>query len=110
MRLRSTPPALFRLRRKPAEEAESAAEVPCRPPAGNVLVTLMPLTKPFSETVRARAQRDPQFRAAMLREALVALIEGDAPGVKVLLRDAINATLGFQVLAAAVGRKDKSLM
>ena len=38
----------------------------------------MPLTHDFKETIRARAQRDPNFRQALLREAVECVINGDA--------------------------------
>ena len=37
----------------------------------------MPLTHDFKETVRARAQRDTEFRQALLREAVECIINGD---------------------------------
>jgi hypothetical protein len=47
----------------------------------------MPLTKSFSETVRARAQTDIEFRRELLREALEALLAGDLDLGKAVLRD-----------------------
>ncbi len=37
----------------------------------------MALTRDFKETVRARAQRDPGFRAALIEEVIESLLEGD---------------------------------
>ena len=37
----------------------------------------MPLTRSFRETVRARAQRDPDFREALLREGIQCFLSGD---------------------------------
>ena len=37
----------------------------------------MPLTHDFKETIRAGAQRDPEFRHALLREAVERIINGD---------------------------------
>src|ERR1039457_1648246 len=39
--------------------------------------SIMPLTHDFKETIRARAQRDPDFRQALLREAVECVINGD---------------------------------
>ena len=58
----------------------------------------MPLTHDFKETVRARAQRDPKFRQALLREAVECIINGDLKTGKAVLRDYVNATVGFQNL------------
>jgi DNA-binding phage protein len=70
----------------------------------------MPLTQSFKETVRARAARDPAFRAALFTEAIQALLAGDLEEAKVALRAYINATIGFEELAKATGTPPKSLM
>jgi DNA-binding phage protein len=70
----------------------------------------MPLTRDFRETVKARAERDPAFRVALFEEAVRALVEGDLPTARILLRDVINATIGFAQLAEALGIGEKSLM
>ncbi len=70
----------------------------------------MALTRPFKEIVQARAMRDPVFRDALLSEGVEALISGDVDTGKSILRDYINATVGFGMLAAATGTQPKSLM
>jgi DNA-binding phage protein len=70
----------------------------------------MALTKEFKETVRARVLKDPEFRAALLKEAVDTLLAGDVETGKAILRDYINATIGFEHLAAAVGVPAKSLI
>lgn len=70
----------------------------------------MPLSRDFKETVRERAQTDPEFRFAMLQGALSALDVGEAFEAKILLRDFINATIGFQALGEAIDRDPKALM
>jgi DNA-binding phage protein len=70
----------------------------------------MPLTKDFKETIRARVERDPNFRKALLREGLDHLLSGDVETGKILLRDFINATVGFAKLGHATDRSAKSLM
>src|ERR1700690_4675050 len=60
--------------------------------------SIMPLTHDFKETIRARAQRDPDFRQALLREAVECVINGDVATGKAVLRDYVNATVGFQNL------------
>ena len=69
----------------------------------------MALTKTFTTTVKARAARDSGFRRALLREAMDCFLEGDMPTGKTLLRDYINATLGFETLANRVHTPPKSL-
>ena len=46
----------------------------------------MPLTHDFKETIRARAQRDPDFRRALLREAVECILNGDLGTGKAVLR------------------------
>ena len=64
----------------------------------------------FKETVQARAGRDPAFRQALLQEAVAAMLEGDLATGKAILRDHINATIGFEALGRATGTPAKSLM
>src|SRR5450755_3504936 len=70
----------------------------------------MALTRDFKETVRARVQRDSAFRKALLVEGIEAFLSGDVDTGKAVLRDCINATVGFGELAKAVKRSPKSLM
>ena len=69
----------------------------------------MALTRTFKETVAARSRRDPRFREALLTEAVNAYLGGDAAEGKAILRDLVNATIGFEGLAAQIRRPSKSL-
>lgn len=70
----------------------------------------MPLTRSFKETVQARARRDKAFRKALLIEAIEALLADDIETGKAILRDYINATVGFEKLSKQTGAPAKSLM
>jgi len=70
----------------------------------------MSRTKDFKETIKARAKRDPEFRLGLFREAIEAMLSDDLEMGKVLLRDYINATVGFEALAQDMGKDPKSLM
>ena len=70
----------------------------------------MALTRDFKETVQARVQRDPSFRQVLLQEAVAAMLDGDLATGKAVLRDYINATIGFEALGRATGTPPKSLM
>ena len=70
----------------------------------------MPLTRRFKDTVKARAERDPKFRAALLKEAVELMLAGDVETGKAVMRDYINATVGFEQLARETGTPAKSLM
>ena len=70
----------------------------------------MALTKHFKETIQGRAQRDPAFRKALLEEGIECLLAGDVDTGKALLRDYINATVGFEELSKRFDKSSKSLM
>jgi len=69
----------------------------------------MPLTRDFKRTVAERVQREPAFACALLDEAASLFLNGDPAPARVILRDLVNATVGFEGLAAATGRPSKSL-
>ena len=71
---------------------------------------MMPLTRDFKETVQARARRDAAFRERLLREGVECLLSGDLDTGKVVLRDFINATIGFEQLGSLTNKSPKSLM
>jgi DNA-binding phage protein len=70
----------------------------------------MPLTRDFKETIRARVERDPEFRKELLREGVESMLAGDVATAKAILRDYVNATIGFTDLADATQIPSKSLM
>ncbi len=69
----------------------------------------MALTRDFRETVQARVKRDPAFRKGLLSDAMENLLSGDLAAGKELLRDYINATVGFPRLAARTNLHVKAL-
>src|SRR6266481_3297349 len=70
----------------------------------------MALTRDFKETIQARVKRDPGFREALLREGIENFLAGDVETGKIILRDFINATVGFTKLSDVTRRSAKSLM
>lgn len=70
----------------------------------------MPLTRNFKATVQARAQKDNAFREGLLKESVESMLSGDMDTGKILLRDYINATIGFESLGKATHKSPKSLM
>lgn len=70
----------------------------------------MPLTREFKETVQIRAERDPEFREELLKEGVECLLAGDLDAGKIVFRDYINATVGFEELGTLTGKPPKSLM
>ena len=69
----------------------------------------MALTRDFKETVAARVQTDPAFAQALLDEAIDLFVNGDAESSKLILRDLVNSTVGFEALAEEVHKPAKSL-
>ena len=69
----------------------------------------MALTRDFKETILARARRDARFSEALFTEAINAYLAGDTAEGKAILRDLVNATVGFEGLAAAIKKPSKSL-
>jgi len=70
----------------------------------------MALTRSFRETVVKRVRTDPGFRAALVEEAVQNIVDGDVETALGQLRDVVNATMGFDALAAATGLPKSSVM
>jgi DNA-binding phage protein len=70
----------------------------------------MALTREFKATVQARLQSDRKYRKELLREGVECLLAGDLDTGKAVLRDYINATIGFDELSRRTKRPAKSLM
>ena len=70
----------------------------------------MALTRNVKETIRARMERDPGFRQALLEEGIERLLAGEVDLGKAVLRDYVNATIGFQELGDLTAKSPKSLM
>jgi DNA-binding phage protein len=70
----------------------------------------MPLTRNFKKTIQARVKRDAAFRKELLRESIENFLMGDVETGKAVLRDYINATIGFTELAEVTNHSAKSLM
>ena len=70
----------------------------------------MPLTREFKETVQARIRTDRKYRKELFREGVECLLGGDLETGKAILRDYINATIGFEELSRRTKRPAKSLM
>jgi DNA-binding phage protein len=67
------------------------------------------LTRDFKKTVVARVERDPAFAKALLDEAATLFLSGEPETARLILRDIVNATLGFERLAKVTATPSKSL-
>lgn len=70
----------------------------------------MAITREFKQTVQQRALKDSSFREGLLTESIENMLAGDTELGKLLLRDYINATIGFEELGALTEKSPKSLM
>ena len=70
----------------------------------------MALTRDFKSTIKKRIERDPAFREELLKEGIECLLTGDVDTGKAVLRDYINATIGFETLGTITAKSPKSLM
>ncbi len=70
----------------------------------------MVLTRGFKDFIKTKIESDPEFRQTLFQEAVQTLISGDVDTARTVLRDYINATVGFAALAKATGTPPKSLM
>lgn len=69
----------------------------------------MALTRDYKESIRRRAERDPDFAAALMQEALSAVLEGEPETARIILRELVNSTIGFEVLAEELDKSSKSI-
>jgi DNA-binding phage protein len=69
----------------------------------------MALARNSEKGVVERARRDPAFAKALLDEAITLFLNDDPDTARIVLRDLVNATVGFERLAVATGKPAKSL-
>lgn len=69
----------------------------------------MTLTRDVSETIDARLRHDSEFATALLDEAISLFLNGEPETARLVLRDIVNATIGFEKLAIATSKPSKSL-
>ena len=68
----------------------------------------MSIKKDFRETVNTRVQK-PEFAEALLNEAASLFLNGEPETARLILRDLVNATIGFETLAHKTSLPSKSL-
>ena len=69
----------------------------------------MALTRKFKQTLVERIQREPAFATALLDEAATLFLNGEPETARLILRDLVNATIGFEELATITDKPSKSL-
>jgi DNA-binding phage protein len=69
----------------------------------------MTITRDYKDTINERVNNDSVFTAALLDEAITLFLNGEPDVARLVLRDLVNATLGFEELAIEIERPSKSL-
>ena len=69
----------------------------------------MALSHDFNQTVADRVEHDPAFAKALFDEAATLFLNGEPDTARLILRDLVNATVGFETLARLTDRPSKSL-
>jgi DNA-binding phage protein len=69
----------------------------------------MALTRDYKKTITERVERDPEFAKALLDEAATLFLGDEPETARLILRDLVNATLGFEHLAKLTDMPSKSL-
>ena len=69
----------------------------------------MTIARDYKDTINERVTNDPVFTAALLDEAITLFLNGEPDVARLVLRDLVNATLGFEELATEIERPSKSL-
>lgn len=69
----------------------------------------MSITKDFKETISDRVKKDPEFAKALLDEAATLFLNGEPETARLILRDLVNSTTGFEKLAEQTSLQSKSL-
>jgi DNA-binding phage protein len=69
----------------------------------------MALTKDFKATIKTRIKREPEFATALLDEAVSLFLNGEPETARLILRDLVNSTVGFEALALETAKPSKNL-
>jgi DNA-binding phage protein len=70
----------------------------------------MPLSIEFKQVFKASIDQDPAFGHELLASAVQSFLDNDLATGRAILRNYVNATIGFQQLARIIGGQEKSLM
>ena len=69
----------------------------------------MALTRDYRQTIRERAERDPDFAASLMNEAVSSFLGGDSETARLVLGELVNSTIGFELLAKELDKPSKSV-
>jgi len=66
-------------------------------------------TKDYKETIQNRINQDPDFAQHLLDEAISLILNDEPETARLVLRDIVNATIGFEKLSEKTQKNSKSL-
>ena len=66
-------------------------------------------SRPVRELITNSLREDPELAEEVYNEAVLCLARGESEVTKILLRDLIHATVGFEAMAVALKKSPKSL-
>ena len=69
----------------------------------------MALTRDYKQTIRERAEKDPNFATALMNEAVSCFLNGEPETARLMLRELVNSTIGFELLAEKLDKSSKSV-
>jgi DNA-binding phage protein len=67
------------------------------------------LTRDSKQTITSRVRRDPAFGEALLNEAATLFLNGEPETARLILRELVDSTVGFERLASLTAKPSKSL-
>ena len=69
----------------------------------------MALTRDYKETIKERPERDTHFAASLMNEAVSFFLTGESQTARLILRELVNSTIGFELLAEELNKPSKSI-
>ena len=67
------------------------------------------ITSDYTKTVQYRLNIDPEFAAHLFDEAIALFLNNEPDTARLMLRELVNATVGFEDLAEKIQKPSKSL-
>ena len=67
-------------------------------------------TVPYKDSLKMMVKDNPEMAIEMLEDAVSTIMSGDLDDGRLLLRQFVNATIGFPELAKLTGKDEKNLM
>jgi DNA-binding phage protein len=69
-----------------------------------------PIGRSFDEFIEDRIRREPDLGHGLLEEAVLAILNGELPAARNLIRNVIKGSIGYAELSRRTGTPEKSLI